>query len=101
MSATSIAKVTGIPVIGEIPHDKNVTYSLVSKSPVMNYSPDSLASIGFMQLAASIAGKEYIVPTKMKVHKFVTRLKNSLLPTKVEMPKSLQAVKQDIFIENK
>lgn len=101
MSPQSIAKITGTPVIGEIPYDKNVSYALVSKTPIINYNPDSLASIGLMQLAASITGKEYQVPGKMKMHKFIARLKNNLLPTKVEMPKSIQAVKQDIFIENK
>ena len=101
MSAHAITKVTGAPVIGEIPHDKNVTYGLVSKSPILNYNPDTLASIGFMQLAAHLTGKPYTTPGKMKMYKLVTRLKNKLMPSKVEMPKSLQAVKEDIFIENK
>jgi septum site-determining protein MinD len=101
MSAQGVAKITGVPVIGEIPYDKNVTYGMVSKSPIISYSPDSLASIGFMQLAASLTGKEYVVPAKMRMHKLVARLKNTLLPSKVVMPKSVQAIKQDIFIENK
>ncbi|TAL47019.1 hypothetical protein EPN87_03860 [archaeon] len=101
MSPQSISKLTGAPVIGEVPFDRNVTYGLVSKSPIMNYDPDSLASIGFMQLAANLTGKEYIVPAKMKMYKLMAKVRNTLLPAKVAMPKSIQAVKEDIFIENK
>lgn len=97
--AKSVSDVTGIPVIGKISYDQNVIYGLVSKSPVVTYKPNSIASENFMQLAAFLTGETYKLPSKMKVRSILRKVKNYILPQKIYMPQSLQEVKDEIFIQ--
>jgi septum site-determining protein MinD len=95
----NISTITGLPIIGDIPFDKNVVYSLVSKLPIVEYSPNSLASIGIMQIAARLAGADYKPSKRIGLYKLLARIKNHILPSKVIMPQSVKDVKEDIFIE--
>lgn len=95
----SIGKVTGLPIIGNIPFDKDVVYSLVLRSPVLEFSPNSLASLSLMQLAAYLAGEEFKTPNKLKLYNLFNRIKSSLLPQRVSMPNSVKALKEDLFIQ--
>jgi len=95
---SNIERVSGMPVIGEIPFDKNVIYSLVSRVPVINYKPSSLASIGIMQLAARLTKNEYKPPTKLKIHNLFARIKNSVLAEKIRTPKPIEQVRGNIFL---
>lgn len=94
----TIADVVDIPMIGQIPFDKSVLHSLVFKSPVVAYRPDSLASISFMQVASSLLNKEFKVPMKLKVHNFFNKVK-SMVPGSFSLPTSPEEVKKDIQIQ--
>lgn len=93
----TIADVVDIPIIGQIPYDKSVLHSLVFKSPVVSYKPKSLASTGFMQLAAKLTNNEFEVPLNFKVHNILNKLKNSILPSSFSLPTSHEEVKEDIM----
>lgn len=98
LPSRAITDVCGTSVITEIPYDKNVIHSLVFKSPVMTYKPDSLASISIMQLAAHLARKEYNPPKKLKLYKLFAKIKNYILPAKFT-EQTAEEVKNEIFIQ--
>lgn len=54
-----IEQLVELPVISEIPRDKNVIKSLAAKLPVIDYNPRAKASKEIMKLAAHIAGETY------------------------------------------
>lgn len=54
-----IEQMVELPVISQIPRDKNVLKSLSSKIPVIDYSPGSKASKEIIKLAAHLAGENY------------------------------------------
>ncbi len=95
----AISEVTGIPVIGQIPFDKNVLFGMVSKSPVMNFRPNSDASIGFMQLASNLVGQPYKIPAKIKLKNAITKFKNYMLPQTVPISQDARALEDEIFIQ--
>jgi len=92
----TIADVVSMPVVGQIPYDKSVLHSLVFKSPVVSYKPDSIASIGFMQLASTLTNTEYKTPLKFKLHSILNKVKNSLLPSSFSLSTSPAEIKEDI-----
>lgn len=57
--AEDVEKLVELPVISQIPRDKNVMRSLAEKLPVINYNPRSKASKEIMKLASHIAGESY------------------------------------------
>jgi len=93
----TIADVVNIPILGQIPYDKSVLHSLVFKSPVVSYKPKSFASIGFMQLAATLTNKEFKVPLNFRLHKILNKVKNSILPSSFSLPTSPDEIKEDIM----
>ncbi len=54
-----IEQLVELPVISQIPRDKNVVKGLAAKLPVIDYNPRSKASKEIMKLAAHIAGETY------------------------------------------
>jgi hypothetical protein len=72
LKRSEIETITGLPVVTEIPFDKDMLRSLVKRMPVVKYKPNSGTSFKFMQLAASLTG----IPYKRK--SFVSRLFSSL-----------------------
>lgn len=48
------------PILAVIPEDQNVKRSLLSKHPVLYAYPDSISSIAFKQLAATMLGQKYV-----------------------------------------
>jgi septum site-determining protein MinD len=56
---SEIEQMVELPVISQIPMDRNVVKSLASKLPVIDYNPKSKASQEIMKLAAHIAGETY------------------------------------------
>lgn len=54
-----VEKMIKMPIIGEIPFDKNVVDSVAVGEPVLLLKPDSPASLRYMQLAASLIGGTY------------------------------------------
>lgn len=92
-----VEEITGLPVVGEIPYDKNVTESLVMRYPMMEYKPNSLASINFMRMASLLTEKDYEIPMKVKLHKMLKTVKNVLLPGNIKMPDNAEDVKKELL----
>lgn len=59
VSREEIEQITGQPVLGEIPYDKNVDRSTVNKVPLVKYKPHSPAATSFKKIAHELIGKEY------------------------------------------
>jgi len=74
-----------MPVIGSIPYDKNVINSLALRRPVMKYKPNSVASIEFMRLAASLIGEHYEPSASVKLNQIMDRFKGVFMPEKVSI----------------
>lgn len=56
LTRKEIEEMLGMPVLVEIPEDKNVSRSIAIKTPVVNYNPDSPASIEVRRLAHQLVG---------------------------------------------
>ncbi|MBI2005225.1 MAG: hypothetical protein HYS80_00485, partial [Candidatus Aenigmarchaeota archaeon] len=92
-----VEELTGLPVIGEVPYDKNVMQSLVMRYPLMEYKPNSLSSINFMRIASLFAEKDYEIPMKVKWHKLFTTIRNVLTPNNIRMPDNAEEVKKELL----
>ncbi len=64
LSTEQITDILGIPIIAEIPEDKNVPISISEKKPVIDHAPDSPAAVEIKKLAAWMTGKKYESPKK-------------------------------------
>lgn len=95
----TVEDITDIPVMIEIPHDRNVDLSMVMKMPIIEYKPNSLASISFMKLAALIAEKDYELPLKFKVHRVLNKARNAVFQSSVKMSRDLDEVKQEFLAQ--
>jgi MinD-like ATPase involved in chromosome partitioning or flagellar assembly len=95
----TLTELTGIPVIGEVPFDKNVPVSLAAKTPILNYKPNSIASIHLKAIAASLAGVKYKLPVKAKLRKLLKSASNFIVPKSISIPQNLEEVKEEIFIQ--
>jgi len=62
MTPEQITELLGVPVISQIPEDRNVPLSLGQKQPVVSYDPDSPASVEIKKLAANLTGRSYTPP---------------------------------------
>ena len=62
MTKEQIEELVGVPVIAEIPEDKNVPESISAKQPLIGYNPESPAAIEIKKLAAKLSGKVYEPP---------------------------------------
>ncbi len=81
LKRSEIETITGLPVVTEIPFDKDMLRSLVRRMPVVKYKPNSETSFKFMQLAANLTG----IPYKKK--SFVSRFFSSLRKSGAEEEK--------------
>lgn len=70
-----IEEITGVPVVGVIPEDETVMKSLSKKTPVILFDSYSPASIGFLDLASAITGKEYEHPEIGMFDRILMKLK--------------------------
>lgn len=59
MPLKEIEKVTKYPIIGYIPEDENVQKSLAARTAVVDYNPNSPASVEMRRLAHHLAGKKF------------------------------------------
>jgi len=93
----TVEKLTGVPVVGSVPFDKNMVYSLTIGSPIVEYDPISDASIGFMQLASRLSGATYDPPSRIRrtVHRFASTLKNS----RINMMQKEEDLESELFIQ--
>lgn len=56
-----VEEMLGTNIITEVPEDKNVPKSIAAKKPLLDFSPNSPASIEFRRVAHHLLGKEYTV----------------------------------------
>ena len=92
-----VEELTGLPVIGEVPHDNNVMQSMVMRYPLLEYKPNSLSSISFMRMASLLTEKDYEIPMKVKWHKLFTTIKNVLMPNNIKMSDKAEDVKKELL----
>jgi septum site-determining protein MinD len=75
LSTEEIIAILGVPIIAEIPEDKNISKSIAAKKPLIQYAPNSPAAIEIKKLASILSGKKYQEPklntTRNLVQKFV------------------------------
>lgn len=62
MTKEQIEDLLGVPVVAEIPEDRNVPESICLKQPLVGHKPESPAAIEIKKLAAALAGREYTPP---------------------------------------
>ncbi len=84
----SVEEMTGLPVIGEIPFDRNVINSMAFKTPVVVNNPNSFASTSIMKIAAALTNNEYEEPNKFKLVKLFAKLRNLIFSGKVGLYKT-------------
>ena len=59
MSKKEVEEMLGIPILGEIPDDKNIPASIAAHMPVVKFKPRSKSARAFKKLAANIMGDEH------------------------------------------
>jgi septum site-determining protein MinD len=78
LSTEEIIAILGVPIIAEIPEDRNISKSIAAKKPLIQYAPNSPAAIEIKKLASILSGKKYQEPklniTRNLVQKFVVWL---------------------------
>jgi septum site-determining protein MinD len=76
---STVEKVTGVPVVGRIPYDRNMVYSLVMGDPILKHEAMSESSIAFMHMASKLSKVPYDEPDRLKrgIHKVRSRLKRN------------------------
>ncbi|MEM5853595.1 MAG: cell division ATPase MinD [Candidatus Aenigmatarchaeota archaeon] len=73
-----IEEMIGYPVVAQIPEDKNIPKAIFAKMPVVNYSPNSPASIEFKKLACLLTGRPFL--EKQRFHfTIINRLVNWMM----------------------
>lgn len=92
-----IEEVTGLPVVGEIPHDKNVMQSMILRYPSLEYKPDSLSSINFMRIASLMTEKDYEIPMKVKWHRMMMNVRNFVMPNPIKMSTDPEEIKKELL----
>ncbi|MEM7825095.1 MAG: P-loop NTPase [Candidatus Aenigmatarchaeota archaeon] len=88
-----VENITGLPVIAEIPYDTNVLDALSKKVPILDYKPDSSASIEYKNLGAKLLGYTMVEarPKKMLFSRFYDILKNMLNINKIKIHENVKS----------
>ena len=73
LTAEQIREMLGVPVIAEIPEDDNVGLSIAVKKPLVEFMPNSPASLEIRKLAAWLSGRKYEKPKLNKTRNLVQR----------------------------
>lgn len=60
LTKEEIEEMIGYPVVAQIPEDSEVAKAIFAKTPVVNYSPNSPASIEFKRLAHYLTGRPFL-----------------------------------------
>jgi len=94
MVSNAIENITDAAVIGSIPFDRNVEYSLAIKEPIVKCKPNSAASIAFMRLAARLIDEQYKPPLKGILYQFYDRMKGIFVREQMFMPET----KEEMFL---
>jgi septum site-determining protein MinD len=62
LDVSDIEKISGIPILGVVPEDKNVKKSVYFHTPVVEFKPNSASSVAIKKIAADLIGKDYRPP---------------------------------------
>ncbi|MEM5834654.1 MAG: P-loop NTPase [Candidatus Aenigmatarchaeota archaeon] len=73
-----VEELLGLPILGEIPFDKNVIDSVSFGVPLMKFNAKSPAALRFLQIAHHLVGKEFEIYPSL-FHKIVASLKEKIL----------------------
>lgn len=94
----TVEKLTGVPVVGRVPFDMNMVYSLVMGDPILKYDSFSDASIGFMDMASRLSDTPYKPPSRLKrtIHKFTRVFVNN----RIRMMQNEEDLQTEIFLQN-
>lgn len=84
-SAKDVETIVRLPVVGNVPFDKNVIHGLASRKPVVKFRPYCDASVGFMKLAARLSGEEYFEPRTRKLLGVYDRLRAAFFPSRFRL----------------
>ena len=79
LTKDEIESLTGLPVIGIIPYDKNIEKSLAGGIPPLLNNPYSPSSIEFMKIAANLVNETYNPPSTIK-RKILSAFSRFLVP---------------------
>ena len=90
MVSNAIENIINAAVIGSVPFDRNVEYSLAIREPIVKCKPHSAASVAFMQLASHLIDESYKPPLKSMFYQFYDRIKNIFAQETVFMPENLE-----------
>lgn len=74
LSSEEIENLLGVPIIAEIPEDRNIFKSIAKKQNIFEYAPYSPAAIEIKRLAAKLTGKTYNPPKLRKTRNLVQRM---------------------------
>jgi len=74
LSSEEIEELLGVPVIAEIPEDKNIFKSIAKKQNIFEYAPYSPAAIEIKKLASKLTGKPYNPPKLRKPRNLIQRM---------------------------
>jgi septum site-determining protein MinD len=69
-----IKEILGVSIIAEIPEDENVALSIAAKRPLVDYIPNSPASLEIRRLAALLTGRKYEKSKSVKNRNLIRRL---------------------------
>lgn len=96
----TVESVVGVPVVGEIPFDKDMLYSLVMGTPTLNYDSNSASSTAFMQLAATLSGEHYEPPSRfVRVLNKVRSVFKDVANQRIRMMQEKDDVESEMFIQ--
>lgn len=59
LTREDVEEMFGVPVLAEIPEDRNVSKSIAIKQPLVDYNPDSPAAVEIRRFAYSLVGREF------------------------------------------
>ncbi len=96
----TVESVLNLPIVGEIPFDRNMNRSLVMGTPILQYNPLSPASIGFMELAANLSGEKYSPPSRLDI--FTNNIKNRLFEVtneRIKMTQTKEFVEKEMILQ--
>lgn len=96
----TIESVVGVPLVGEIPFDKNMSYSLVMGTPMITHNSLSDSSISYMRLASTLSGEHYTPPGN--IERTVNRIKgvvSSLSNKQIRITQEKSGVESEMFIQ--
>ncbi|MBS3055059.1 MAG: P-loop NTPase [Candidatus Aenigmarchaeota archaeon] len=73
-----ILESVGIPIVGNIPFDKNVERALVQRKPIVTFKPYSQVSVNYHKLAANVLGINFKPSSGAKLFRLIDSMRDIL-----------------------